>query len=147
MSDYTATITTTTSIEKAYLAITERMSDWWTPMSAQFLKLGDKAKTNFGGQSYWVFEAKTLNTPQLIELTCCESNMIWEDLENPQEWLDTTLRFDFSEENGVTTLNFTHIGLTRDIACYSVCKEGWDHYFLGSLNKYLNSQHGQPNTY
>lgn len=146
MSDYTATITTTASIENAYLAITERMSDWWTPMSAKFLTLGDQAKTNFGGQSYWIFEAKTLNAPKLVELNCCESNMIWETLENPEEWLNTTLRFDFSEQNGATVIHFTHIGLTQEAACYSVCKEGWDHYFLGSLESYLNNQHGQPNT-
>ena len=76
MSNYTVKITCPLSLERIYDAITKHMSDWWTPMSAPFLKVGDIAKTDFGGEAYWVFESTTLKHPSLIELTCLESNFL-----------------------------------------------------------------------
>jgi len=37
----------------------------------------------------------------------------------------------------------THIGLTPEIECYDLCKNGWQS-FLYSLNKYLTTGIGAP---
>lgn len=147
MANYNATIRCPIPKEKAYAAIAEEMSAWWTPMSSKFLAVGDRAKTDFGGQSYWVFEAATLDAPDLIELDCCESHMVADDLSDPTEWLGTRLRFEITEEGNETTIHFTHIGLTPSMECYDLCKGGWDHFILGSLEKYLTGNGGQPNSY
>ena len=88
--NYQAEITVPVTRIIAYTAIAEDMSIWWTEMSARFLKIGDKAKTDFGGESYWVFEAITLDEPKLVELRCCESNHIHEGMSSDikEEWLD-----------------------------------------------------------
>ncbi len=147
MKNYTATIECPVNREQAYKAIKQEMSAWWTPMSTPFTHIGTKAKTNFGGNAYWVFEAITLDAPALIELKCVESQMIADNIENPEEWLNTILQFTISEENGKTIIVFTHIGLGPELQCYTICKAGWQHYLLGSLQRYLTGKGGQPNSY
>jgi len=149
MNSYRVSITCPTSAERAYRAVSEEMSAWWTPMSDTFTQPGDRAKTGFGGKAYWVFEAKTLKPPRLIELACVEANYLHPEMTEAmrEEWLGTTLRFAFEETNGNTTVTFTHDGLLPEMGCYEVCKGGWDHYILESLNDHLSGRGGKPNTY
>ena len=145
--NYTASITSAASTEETYKAITENMSDWWTSMSAKFVKVGDQAKTDFGVESYWVFEAKTLSPNVLIELKCVDSHMIGDFVDDPQEWCTTTLRFDIEKEDtGDSKVTLTHVGLTPEMQCWEVCKKGRDHYILGSLKDYLDGKGGKPNS-
>ncbi|MBO6550056.1 MAG: hypothetical protein JJ964_10600, partial [Rhizobiales bacterium] len=44
--NYQAEITVPVTRKIAFTAIAEDMSIWWTDMSARFLKIGDKAKTD-----------------------------------------------------------------------------------------------------
>lgn len=142
MKSYTAVIQSHIPTEIAYQAITHEMSDWWTTMSGQFMKIGDQAQTDFGGQSYWRFEAQTLNKPDLIELRCCDAFHIHEGLSEDikEEWLDTVLRFEIKAIESGSEITLTHRGLTSDLHCFDVCKAGWDHYFLGSLKAYLDKK-------
>lgn len=147
MNHYTTTLLVPSAPETAYQAITANMSDWWTPMSQPFKKTGDFAKTRFSGNSYWVFKATTLQKPDLIRLECCESNMVSDGLEDPHEWLGTTLEFVITPSDEGSRVQFTHYGLTTELECFDICKAGWDHYLTGSLKNYLNNQKGQPNSY
>ncbi|MBT3054210.1 MAG: SRPBCC domain-containing protein [Candidatus Thiodiazotropha sp. (ex Codakia orbicularis)] len=147
MSNYQTSISCPVPAERAYRAITQEMSAWWTPMSRQFSNIGDRARTDFGGTSYWIFEAVTLNKPDLVELECCESHMVADDLDDTEEWLGTRLKFDIREQDGRSTITLIHIGLTPGMQCYEICKAGWDHYIDGSLKYYLNGMGGRPNSY
>ncbi|WP_395377566.1 SRPBCC domain-containing protein [Marinicella sp. W31] len=149
MKNYTASITTLLSAQQVYQAITEDMSNWWTPMSGKFSRIGDQAKTDFGGQSYWSFEASVLSEFSNIELTCHDANHIHEGLGDSirTEWLGTKLVFHIRPEESGTRIDFKHEGLVPELVCFDICKAGWDHYFLGSLKNYLDGKSGQPNTY
>ena len=142
MESYSKTIVARVSTETAYKAITEEMSDWWTPMSGKFLKIGDLAQTDFGGKSYWKFEAQTLNAPNLLELRCCAANHIHEglSLDIKEEWLGSVLQFKIQDKNEKLNITLTHQGLTPDLTCYEVCEQGWDQYCLDSLLKFLNEK-------
>ena len=142
MSNYTATITVSVSAETAYTAIAQEMSDWWTSMSAKFLATGDRAKTDFGGKSFWTFEAITLDKPKAVELRSCEAYHIHDGLpeEIKEEWLDSILRFEIKDTKEGLKITLTHEGLMPNLICYDVCKAGWDHFFLGSLKKYLDQK-------
>jgi len=43
------------------------------------------------------------------------------------------LVFDLTEDNGATTITFTHEGLTPKVECYKDCEEGWTHWIKASL--------------
>ncbi|MDJ0832575.1 MAG: hypothetical protein QNJ69_03575 [Gammaproteobacteria bacterium] len=116
-------------------------------MSGRFVNVGDEAKTGFGGDSYWVFKAITLNEPQFIELECVKSHMIMDSLDDPEEWLGTRIRFEISEHLGRSEIIFTHLGLHSQLQCFDVCSGGWDHYILDSLSAYLHDEGGKPNSY
>tara|TARA_B100001093_G_C26701262_1_gene959206 strand:+ start:428 stop:856 length:429 start_codon:yes stop_codon:yes gene_type:complete len=139
MTSYSAALKTSVPATQVYKAITEEMSDWWASMDGQFLNLGDQAKTDFGGQSYWSFEASVLDEPERIELICHDANHIHEGLSDGirEEWLGTKLIFQITVLDGETRIDFTHEGLVQELECFQVCKAGWDHYFLRSLKDYL----------
>ena len=59
-----------------------------------------------------------------------------------KEWTNTKLIFDLSENNGATTLNFTHEGLTPEVECYKDCEPGWTHWITTSLYSYLTKGQG-----
>jgi hypothetical protein len=44
--------------------------------------------------------------------------------------------------NDVTTLNFTHAGLTPEVECYKDCAPGWTHWIKTSLFSYLTTGKG-----
>lgn len=140
MKNYQRTITCDVSKAKAYKVITEEMSNWWSQMTAPFLKVGDKSKIDFGGSSYWVFEASKLEDSELVELICCEANHLVEGMGDQilTEWLHTLLRFEIVSNENITNIIFTHLGLTTDLHCYDICKSGWDYYLTESLKDYLS---------
>jgi hypothetical protein len=62
-----------------------------------------------------------------------------------KEWANTRLIFDLSENNGITSLNFKHEGLTPDVECYQDCKTGWTHWIKTSLFSYFTTGKGDFN--
>lgn len=64
--------------------------------------------------------------------------------EDKTEWKDTTIHFDISEEDGRTTVVFTHVGLTPEYECYGACSEGWGYYINTSLRNLIASGEGAP---
>ena len=137
--DYRAEITVPVSRERAYRAVTREMSDWWTPMDAPFLAVGDRARAGFGGESHWVLEAETLDGPGLVELRCCGANHVHEGLPDAirGEWLGTLLRFGIRRAGGLTAVTLTHEGLHRGLLCYDVCEAGWNRFFVAGLKGHL----------
>ncbi|MFN8117182.1 MAG: SRPBCC domain-containing protein [Bacteroidia bacterium] len=57
-------------------------------------------------------------------------------LNNPNEWENTKIRFDLTQEEDKTIVTFTHDGLTPEIECYTACSTGWTGY-LDNLKKKL----------
>lgn len=66
-------------------------------------------------------------------------------VQNPQEWLDTRLVFELTEESGKTRIKFTHEGLVPEYECYPVCEDAWTSYIQGSLQSLITTGQGKPN--
>ena len=66
-------------------------------------------------------------------------------IQDQSEWKDTEIRFDLSEEDGATTVRFTHVGLVPDYECFEVCNIAWSHYIGGSLRSLIATGEGRPN--
>jgi hypothetical protein len=66
-------------------------------------------------------------------------------IQDQSEWKDTEIRFDLSEQDGATTVRFTHIGLVPDYECFDVCNIAWSHYIGGSLRRLVADGEGRPN--
>ncbi len=67
----------------------------------------------------------------------------WTCLDGPEEWINTHLFFDLTEENNNTILRFgqTDWKTTSDFYCHCNCK--WS-YFLHSLKSLIETGKGTP---
>ena len=132
------------AIEKVYESITHKIPLWWTEMfEGSSGKLGDLFTVRFGSSVF-----KTMRVEALIE----NKKVVWlvtdtlidiPELKNKREWLDTSIIWELEEENRMTVIRVTHIGLNSDIECYEMCSTGW-RQFCDSLKLYLEKGSGMP---
>ena len=61
------------------------------------------------------------------------------------EWTDTDIVFEITEDGEGSQIRFTHIGLTPEYECYDVCSNAWGGYLTSSLRDLVNTGVGQPN--
>lgn len=146
---YQKSILVDAKANEAYRALTTGYSYWWTPCDGEFSNLGDRITFRFPPQvSYWTFEAKNLVADDYVELECVEAHHII--LEKPRasktEWLGSTLHFKIVTVGKQVKIQLTHKGLSPQLDCFEVCEAGWDHFFLNSLKKFLNTGIGEPHS-
>lgn len=114
---------------------------WWTS-SLQGIseKQGDIFTVHFG-KTFVTFEVTEAITGKKITWQVTDSYLAW--LDN-NEWTGTKVVFDISTEKGATRIDFTHVGLLPDVACYENCKQGWGFFINQSLSKLMNEGKGTP---
>lgn len=147
MDSYSRSIKVTSSAEKAFNAIVLDMQHWWTKPSVPFAKVGDEATFQFKpNPTTWTFRANKLEPAKYVELECIDANHIHEGLPETiaKEWLGTKLIFEIKSDGEGAIIKFTHQGLNSSLDCHEICVGGWDHFFSGSLKKYLDSDFGNP---
>ncbi len=66
-------------------------------------------------------------------------------VQNKNEWINTRLIFEITNENGKTKVKFTHEGLVPEYECYNVCNDAWTSYIQGSLKSLIETGKGKPN--
>lgn len=145
VSDYNTEFTTNAALQDVFASLTTGYGNWWTEPSQPFLKVGDRAKFAFGGESYWVFEAETL-LKNHVRLRCVEAHLLL--LDHPDEidrdWLGSHLDWKMESQPSGTTVRFRHEGLSEDLICYDVCSRSWDHFLVDSLKSFLETGVGKP---
>jgi hypothetical protein len=62
-----------------------------------------------------------------------------------EEWTNTRLVFDISNEEGKAKIKFTHEGLVPQHECYDICHEAWTNYIKKSLYELIATGKGDPN--
>jgi Activator of Hsp90 ATPase homolog 1-like protein len=118
-----------------------KVTDWWgVTFSGDSEKQNDKFIVKMSGDSFFNFTVAELIPDKKVVWLVTDCNMPW--YSDKKEWQNTKLIFDLSETNGVTTLNFTHQGLTPEIECYKACEPGWNHWITRSLLSYLTTGKG-----
>lgn len=138
-SSITANISAAEAISKI-----SKVPDWWgINFSGSAEKLNDKFEVKMGGDSFFNFTVAELVPGKRVVWLVTDCNMPW--YTDKKEWANTKVIFDLAESNGVTTLNFTHEGLTPEVECYKDCKPGWTHWITTSLLSYFNTGKGDFN--
>ena len=116
--------------------------EWWgIYFSGNSKKQNDKFIVKMGGDSFFNFTLEELIPDKRVVWLVTDCYMPWYSDKN--EWTNTKLIFDISENNGVTTLNFTHEGLTPEVECYNDCETGWTHWITTSLLSYFTTGKGE----
>lgn len=125
-------------------SLTNSLIAWWTEMfEGSAKKNGDIFTIRFGSQIYKTIKVEEVILNQSVTWLVVDALIDMPELENKKEWIGTRIIWTISAGSSGTTLRLKHIGLTPEIQCYELCKNGWQS-FLYSLNKYLTTGVGVP---
>jgi len=129
--DFHRTISVNTSATEAMKKVSQ-VNRWWKKdFSGNAGKLNDKFTVPFGESSFVDFVLSEFVPGQKMIWKVIDCYLPW--FQDKKEWNNTEVVFQFSEENGRTKIDFTHVGLVPGIECYDVCEKGWN----GHINTLL----------
>ncbi|MFL4470634.1 hypothetical protein ACERZ8_12360 [Tateyamaria armeniaca] len=140
--DYSATIHTTASPERAAQDIADDLEKWW---STRIERRSRSFTTRFNN-SHATFQFDAANTAETFGWTCTDAHMIIDAVEDRAEWIGTRLLWHIQPTDTGCAITLTHQGLTPALPCFDICQRGWQHFFEISLRDHLNGQQGAPNT-
>ena len=139
--DYTCSIQTSVSAKEAYDKIA-RVSEWWAKnFKGSARNLGDTFTVRFG-ETFVDFKISEAVPESRIVWQVANCHLPW--LKDKTEWNGTSATWEISSSSGITTITFTHHGLTPDVECFSACEKGWNSHIQKSLLKLLNDGKGFP---
>ena len=139
-NDFTGSISAKISPDEAIKKISHVPGWWGVSFSGNDEKQGDQFVIKMGGDSFFDFTVQELVPGKRLVWLVTDCYMPW--FADKKEWANTKLIFDLTENNGITTLNFTHEGLTPAIECYQACEKGWTHWIKTSLFSYFTTGKG-----
>ena len=138
--NFSRSISVNISASKAIKKIS-KVPEWWgVTFSGNSEKQNDKFVVKMSGDSFFNFTVAELIPDKKVVWLVTDCFMPW--FTDKKEWLNTKLIFDFTENNGETTLNFIHEGLTPEVECYNDCALGWTHWIKTSLFSYFTTGKG-----
>jgi hypothetical protein len=140
--DYTINLTVDAPAKEVFKNINS-VKKWWTEvLDGKSEKLNDEFTVRFGDVH--------VSTQKLVEFIP-DQKVVWlvtksrlNFIKDKQEWTNTKIGFEISEEGKQTNVKFTHYGLVPEVECYKDCTKGWDYYIKGSLFKLLTKGKGTP---
>ena len=140
--DYSVALVVDASAKEVFRDI-NNVTKWWTE---EFYGNSNKLNAEFTVH----FGDVHVSTQKLIEFVP-EKKLVWlvtksrlNFIRDMQEWNNTKISFELSEEGEQTYVKFTHHGLVSEVECYKDCSKGWDYYIKGSLFKLLTTGKGTP---
>lgn len=142
---FTTSITVDQSPDEVFNAI-NNVRAWW---SGEF-----EGNTNTLGDVFtYRYQDLHKSTQKITELVPGKK-IVWHVTEatisfvkNKNEWKDTDIVFEISENAGKTELHFEHRGLLPDFECYSACSEGWGSLINNNLRNLIISGGKQPDVF
>jgi len=143
-NNFSCSIAVSISAEEALKKISNVPAWWGIAFTGSAEKQGDEFVVKMGGDSFFNFTVTELIPGKKAAWLVNDCYMPW--YSDKKEWAGTRLVFDVAEDNGVTTVTFTHEGLTPDVECYKDCEPGWTHWIRTSLFSYLTTGEGKLKT-
>ncbi len=140
--DYQATITTSASPSVAAQAIGRDLDIWWSTR----VERHDDGFTVHFNNSYARFRQDPGDTDLSFCWACTDANMIMDSVKDAGEWIGTRLIWSVLPTQSGSAVTLVHLGLSPQIACFEICRRGWQHFFETSLCNHLNGQPAQPET-
>ena len=118
--------------DKVLLALTttDGLSKWWTEETS-----GD---TNKGGIIKFAFNG---DGPEMKVISSSDSNVEWECVSGPDEWLGTHINFELESKGKQTKIFFSHNRWEKETPFHYHCSMKWAVFML-SLKNYLDSGTG-----
>lgn len=138
--DYTLSILIDKSPEEVFKDLNNVRRWWQGEIHGQTEKPGDEFTYQMAGFHF---------SRQKIVQSIPEKKVVWlvteseiSFVDDKNEWLNTKIVFDISQEKDRTRLTFTHQGLVPELECYSACSGAWQMLIERSLLSYFKTGKG-----
>jgi hypothetical protein len=139
-NNFNSSICAKISADEAIKKISNVPGWWGITFSGSSEKQNAQFIVKMGGDSFFDFTVAELIPGKRVVWLVTDCNMPW--YSDKKEWANTKLIFDVTGNDGVTTVNFTHEGLTPEVECYKDCAPGWTHWIKTSLSSYFTTGEG-----
>lgn len=139
-NSFNSSITAKISAAEAIKKINNIPAWWGVSFDGSCEKLNDKFTLRMTGESFFNFTVTELIPGKRVVWLITDCYMPW--FSDKKEWANTSLIFELNENNGETTVKFTHEGLTPALECYKDCETGWTHWIQKSLFSYFTTGKG-----
>lgn len=143
--DYARQFTVSAPLESVTKTILTEVDKWWTTSANKTEKIGDELLATFNqeGTLFMRMKVHKMEQNKSIHWLVVDDNLDVEGNIPKGEWIGTTIKWDFQKSKDGTIISFEHVGLNKNLVCYDVCENGWNH-FLHSFEQYLNTGIGNP---
>jgi len=126
----------------AALSTQDGLRGWWTQTCDADETQGGRATFRFGPH-HKTMRIDRLDPGREVQWTCVGAHLEVPGMA-PDEWVGTTIAWRLAPDGHTgTQLDIEHVGLTPALACWELCRTGWDQ-FIGSLQSYVEQGKGQP---
>lgn len=143
MKHYTKKLTVPVSDEKLFKSILN-IPLWWSEMFEGTANApGDRFTVRFGPSVHKTSLVEEIIPYRRITWNVVDAYVNIPELHDKTEWIGTKIIWEISPAETGCELKFTHMGLTPDVECYTICENGWNN-FLQSLIAYTTSGTGTP---
>ena len=142
MNSYTTKFTVDQSPAQVYDAVLN-VAGWWS--------VDIEGPTDQAGQEF-TFRGQDIHRSQIrVTELVPGKRVVWHVLDtymnfvdDQNEWPDTDITFEITERDGVTELEFSHIGLNPAFECYDRCSNAWTFFVRDSLYELITTGTGRP---
>lgn len=138
--DYSTTILVNQTPAEVFSAINNAKAWWQGEFVGETDKLNEEFSYEVAGVHFSKQKVVELVSSSKIVWLVTDSNLSFVTQHN--EWTNTKLVFDISEENGKTKVVFTHVGLIPKFECYGACSGAWEALIEKSLYSYITTGEG-----
>jgi uncharacterized protein YndB with AHSA1/START domain len=127
--------------DKVYKAIStiDGLSNWWTNEVKGEEKVGGKIEFLFRTNSGEIMGKMVMEVKSLMP----SSEVRWQCIEGPEEWIDTKITFQLTQQDDYTILLFGHRDWREEAEFTAHCSMKWA-VFLLSLREYVETGKGKP---
>jgi hypothetical protein len=129
------------SAKEVFNAINNVTGWWCLKTEGNTTKSNDTFKVDFQSH-WWGFKIIELTPYEKVMWQVTDSYMPWN--KNQNEWTDTKIVFEITKTGNQTRLQFTHVGLVPQFACFTGCSKGWTGYIKESLLNLITTGTGNP---
>ncbi len=139
MADILHQVGVQASQEEVYSALTEQagLKSWWSEHSVIEPTVGSLGRVNFYNNAV-TFEFR-------VEELVPGEKVVWAMEVGPPDWLDTTITWSLSADQGQTMLHFAHRGFASTDGNFAGVNYNWG-WYITSLKFLLEKGEGMPHT-
>ena len=137
---FTSTFTIEQTPAEVFDAINHVRGRWTGEIEGRTETMGDEFSYRYADAHYSRQKISELVPGKKVVWHVVDAHI--EGLQDPSEWIGTTISFDIAPNEDGTEVRFSHLGLVPESECYDGCSSAWGFFVNGSLKRLITTGEG-----